>query len=223
MTIANTHAHRARGLLTTLREALFESTPEPSEKVSTAPAHGLSNSVEDSASEAAEAALRQLLDEHLGAGVREFAVQVQALEDILPDAQLRQQAALRVLALKGISTQELLLELERALRALTTQNEAFACKLAQRRALLEQRALAANDACESETASARQAIEQLQGELENARTKLTEASARRDEQLLLCRTESSELGDKQLAFERAFVAVQDEYAALKQRFSTELR
>lgn len=208
-----------RGLLATLRDALFEATPPSAAKVSLT----ASNAPENGATGAAQAALRQLLDEQLGPAVREFALQSEALAEILPDAVRRRQAALRVLALKGISTQALVRELDQALLALSAQNDAFAGKLAQRRTALEQRAAAADEACRSESAAAEQAIARLQAELQAEHVKLAEASAHRDEQLAICQAESRELGAKQLSFEHAFVSIQAEYAALKQQLCGELR
>jgi hypothetical protein len=206
-----------RSLLTTLRDALFETTPATVSKVSRAPVSG----EEISDSQAALTALRRAQDPHLGPAVRELALQLEALAEILPDDRLRRQAALRVLSLKGISIQTLVLELDRALLALGAHNDAFAEKLAQRRAALEQRALAANEACKTETAAAQDAIARLQAELQAEHAKLAEASARRDEQLAACQTENSELGAKQLGFERAFISIQGEYAALKQQLCAE--
>jgi hypothetical protein len=206
-----------RSLLTTLRDALFEPTPATGVKVSPAPITG----EETSDSEAALAALRRALEPHLGPAVRELALQLEALAEVLPDARLRRQAALRVLSLKGISIQTLVLELDRALLALAAQNDAFAGKLAQRRAALEQSVTAANQACKIATTAAEEAIERLQIELQAEHAKLAEASARRDEQLAACRTESSALGAKQLGFERAFVSIRGEYAALKQQLCAE--
>jgi chromosome segregation ATPase len=115
----------------------------------------------------------------------------------------------------------LLLELDRALAALCAQNDAFANKVRERRAGVEQRAQDAAGACQTETAQAEEAIAALQAELEQQRSRLEQAASRRDELLRVCQTDSSDLGAKQLAFERAFVALHGEYAHLKQQLCAE--
>jgi len=207
----------AAGLLTTLRDVLFETTPNGPPKVS-APAANVAAPA-DADFEAARAALRQSLEETLGPGVREFALQVEALREVLPDGKQRQRAALRVLSLKGIPAPALVTELEQTIARLSQQNEAFASKLSARRAAVDEQRSQALEACRVETADAEQAIIGLQAELEAARARLAEAAARREQTLTACAEHGARLAAKQLSFERALSELHGEYATLKQRLS----
>src|SRR4051794_12661897 len=100
-------------LLGTLRDVLFETTPSAPTKVSTLSGPAPTSTSADL--EAARVALYQGLEASLGAGMRELALQVEGLREVLPDARQRQRAALRVLALKGISAPALAGELEQAI------------------------------------------------------------------------------------------------------------
>ena len=68
----------ARGLLSSLRDVLFEHTPPAAVEVSASQNSTLATSAADI--EAARAVLRAALDAQLGPGVREFALQDEALE-----------------------------------------------------------------------------------------------------------------------------------------------
>jgi hypothetical protein len=212
-------SNSSRGILSTLRDALFEVTPEQPAKVSLAPAPASADSTDSSA---AAQVLRQAVEAQLGPAVREFALQVEGLAEAVPELSRRRRAALRVLALKGITAQQLLLELDAALVALAGQNDAFAAKLALRRDALEQKAQAAAERYRAETAEAEAAIARLESELEAERQRVLEAGSSRDEVTSGCQRESAELGSKQLGFERAYAALRDEYQALKQQLSAEL-
>lgn len=205
------------GFLGTLRDVLFEATPSVS--VSAAGQAASATAASSADLEAARATLRQSLEAALGPGVREFALQVEALREVLPDAKQRQRAALRVLSLKGVAPPALVLELEQALTLLSQQNEAFSGKLTARRAAIEQERARAIEACRAETAETEQAIAQLQTELDAARARLTEATARRAQTLAECDEHAARLAEKQHGFERAFSDLQGEYASLQRQLS----
>jgi phosphatidylserine/phosphatidylglycerophosphate/cardiolipin synthase-like enzyme len=216
--VSSQSSNSNRSILATLRHALFEVTPEPAAKVSALVPLVTSDGAD---SAAAEQVLRQALHEQLGPAVRELALQMAGLAEAVPEPALRKRAALRVLALKGITAQALLQELDGTLLALAAQNDAFAAKLALRRRALEQKERAATERYRTETAEAEAAIARLQGELEAERKRVLEAGLNRDEVTLSCQQEAAELGSKQLGFERAHAAVRDEYQALKQQLSAE--
>jgi hypothetical protein len=198
-------------LLGTLRDVLFEAAPPAAPASSAAVSEGASTGELG----AARAALEQGLAEQLGSGVRELSLQMAGLSEVLLDTRQRQRAALKVLALKGISTPALLLELEQALGALASQHEAFASKLRARRAALDEQRVAAASACEAESQSAEQAMQRLQAELETERAKLAEAAERRRRALALCDETAAKLSATELGFERAFLEISGEYSALK--------
>jgi chromosome segregation ATPase len=212
-----TTSRAAAGLLSTLRDVLFETTPNGVAKVSTISAPPPASTSADL--EAARLALQQGLEAATGPGVREFALQVEALREVLPDAKQRQRAAMRVLALKGISPPALAAELQHAIACLGAQREAFFGKLAARRASIEQQRGAAVETCKVETAEAEQAIARLQGELDAARAALAAAGARREQALGDCDENAQRLAAKQLCFERAFSELHGEYATLEQQLS----
>src|SRR5262245_12775129 len=112
--------------LALLRDVLFESAPDDSGARANTPAASPDTAVRagsDGGTEAARAALCRSLDEQSGAALREFTLQVEGLREVLGDVAARRRAALRVLSLKGISVQALVLELERLLAALDAQRE----------------------------------------------------------------------------------------------------
>ena len=205
------------GFLSTLRDVLFETTPNGPIKASAAAANVAAAS--DCDIEAARAALRQSLEETLGPGVREFALQVEALRDVLPDPKQRQHAAMRVLSLKGIAPQALVAELEQAVTRLSQQRDAFASKLSARQSAIEQQRSRAIEACRVETAETEQAIARLQSELEAARAQLSEAGARRLRTLGECDEHAARLAQKQHSFERAFTDLHGEYATLQRQLT----
>ena len=205
------------GFLSTLRDVLFETTPNGPIKASAAAANVAAAS--DCDIEAARAALRQSLEETVGPGVREFALQVEALRDVLPDPKQRQHAAMRVLSLKGIAPQALVAELEQAVTRLSQQRDAFASKLSARQSAIEQQRSRAIEACRVETEQTEQAIVKLQAELEAARAQLAEAAARREQALVACTEHATRLAAKQQSFERAFGELHGEYVTLTQQLS----
>jgi chromosome segregation ATPase len=207
--------------LALLRDVLFESTsesnptgsaagvPRPSSDVVTTPS-------EDAAVEAARTALRQTLDEQAGPALREFALQLEGLREVITEPLLRRRAALRVLSLKAISVQALVLELERLLAALDTQRETFAVKLQTRRTALEQERSDALAVFEHEAEEAERAVVRLQSELDAERTKIAEAGARRERLLADCEANRAELTAKENGFGRALDELRAEYGALKE-------
>jgi len=206
----------ATGFLNTLRDVLFEATPNAPPKASLPPP---SSATESSDLEAARQALRRGIEESLGSGAREFALQVEALREALPDARQRQRAALRVLALKGISGPDLIAELERAIAGLARQSEAFNGKLSARRAALAARRSEAVEACRAETAETEQTVARLEAELAAARTRLADSVTQRDRALAACDESATLLATKQQTFERAFRELCGEYATLRQQLS----
>jgi len=205
------------GFLGTLRDVLFETTPNGPAKVSANSSAPQTPSNADF--DAARAALRQSVEESLGPGTRELSLQVEALREALPDAKQRLRAALRVLSLKGFPAPALVAELEQAIAGLARQNEAFSGKISARRAALDEQRSQAIEACRVETSETEQAIARLQAELEAARAQLAEAAAHREQALATCAEHAARLADKQLSFERAFSELHGEYATLKQQLS----
>jgi len=203
-----------RRLLTTLRDVLFESTPDMAPKVSAPPAP-LPVAAPPNV-EAARTALEQSLGDHLGPALREFMLQVSALEDVLPDPAQRKRAALRVLALKGIGVPALLLELERVTSALAAQHDAFSAKLAARREALGQQQNEAIESCRRQTAEAEQTIANLESALAAERSKLSQAVEHRDRLLADAEARAAELVAKQQGFALAFAGSRDHYVILKQ-------
>ena len=205
------------GFLGTLRDVLFEATPNSQAKVSV---HRASEQLPEEADlEAARAALRQSLEETLGPGTRELSLQMEALREALPDAKQRLRAALRVLSLKGFPSSALVAELNQAIAALTGQNDTFSRKLSTRRAAIDEQRNQAIEACRVETEQTEQTIVKLQAELEAARAQLAEAAARREQALASCTEHASRLAAKQQSFERAFGELHGEYATLTQQLS----
>jgi chromosome segregation ATPase len=205
------------GLLGTLRDVLFETTPNSPAKVS---AHSASEQLPGNADlDAARGALRQSLEESLGPGTRELSLQLEALREALPDAKSRLRAALRVLSLKGFPAPALVAELEQAIAGLTRQSEAFSSKLTARRAALDDQRNQAIEACRVETEQTEQTIVKLQAELEAARAQLAEAAARREQALANCTQHASRLAAKQQSFERAFGELYGQYSTLTQQLS----
>lgn len=205
--------------LSALRDVLFETTPDTPAKVS-APA--LTPPIDASPElEAARSALQQSIEQQLGPGVRELFLQTSALADVLPDARQRQRAALKVLSLKGIPASTLVVELERALSALSSQNQAFTGKLNARRSALDEEQRSAVQTCEQEGQAAEQAMQRLQSELEAERRKQLDAATKRDERLAACRLDADKLTAKQLGFERALAELAERYTTLKEQLSNQ--
>jgi hypothetical protein len=211
-----------RRFLALLRDVLFESSPDDSGARANTPAEAPDAAVRtsDSGTEAARAALCRSVDDQAGTALREFTLQVEGLREVLGDVAARRRAALRVLSLKGISVQALVLELERMLAALDAQREAFATKVETRRTVIERQRSDAGATLERETAEAEAAVRRLQAELEAERTKIAEASTRRDRQVAECDASAAELEAKKSGFERAFSELRAEYGALKSALVT---
>jgi len=206
-----------RRLLTTLRDVLFESTPDTAPKVSAPPAPPLVAAPPNV--EAARTALEQSLGDHLGPALRELTLQVSALEDVLPEPALRKRAALRLLSLKGIGLPALVLELESVISALSTQHDTFAAKLAARREGLAQQQNEAVESCRRQTGEAEQSIANLETALAAERSKLTQAVERRDRLLAEAEARSVELAGKEQGFALAYASLHERYVALKQELA----
>jgi hypothetical protein len=179
-----------RRFLTSLRDVLFENT-DTVVPPAAGPSLGNVAVAQEGDLTAARTALRDSVGERLGPAVREFALQVEALREVLPSTADRQRAALKVLALKGISAPALVLELEHALAALAEQNQAFESKLATRQQALD---------------TERERLELLARECE--------------QQLADCERHGAELASKKLGFERAYAEVYGEYRELKEQLTT---
>jgi chromosome segregation ATPase len=205
------------GLLTTLRDVLFEATPSSAVKVSGPPSPPPISASADV--DAARTALRQGLEAALGPGLRELLLQLEALREVLPDAKQRLRAALRVLSLKGVAPAALVAELEQVLGELAEQNTVFSSKLAARRASIEAEQGQAEATCRDQTADAQQSIVRLEGELAAARAELTAASAQREQALAACEESRRRLTQKQLGFEHAYSELCGEYTTLQQQLS----
>ena len=154
-----------RRLIGSLRNVLFESTPQTAAALVSATV-ALRDEGTDSDVEAARQVLRSSVEAELGPGVREFALQNQALLELLPDPALRRKAALRVLSLKGTSPLHLSIELDQALATLSAQGEAFAHKVQERRAALEAGQRSCSEQYQQQTADAEQAMARLRAELD---------------------------------------------------------
>lgn len=212
-------ARPARRLLSSIRDVLFDNTPDDPGQVS---ANASASPVPaPSDVDAARSVLRAAIEAQLGPGVREFSLQNAALNDVLPDVSVRRAAALRVLALKGTTREHLCAELEHALATLAAQGDAFAHKLRERREALAATEQSNVRSCNDETSAAEQTIAQLQAQLDAQRTRISEAQTQRDEQLSATQNARAELSARERAFEHAFQEVEGEYVALKAQLSRE--
>jgi hypothetical protein len=205
--------------LSSLRDVLFEHTPPAPVEVSTSQNSPPAAAAADI--EAARAVLRGALDAQLGPGVREFALQDEALAEALPDRALRQRAALRVLARKGTSRAALCDELEHALALLTAQGEAFARKLHERREALLASQRGVNEQCARATSAAEERILRLEAELSAERAAIAEAQTHRDQELAAAEVKLAELAARELGFQRALAEVETDYRTLKIQLSAE--
>jgi len=208
-----------RRLLRSLRDVLFENTPQTPAEVSAS--RTLSSDPTAAEVEAARSVLRAAIDAQLGPGIREFSLQDQALTEALPDPAQRRRAALRVLSLKGASREQLCLEIERALSTLDGQAQAFAHKLRDRREGLETARRECIEQCARETSEAEQAIARLQAELETLQRASVESQARRDQQLAATEATLGELRARELGFQRAAQDFEQEYLNLKTQLCAE--
>jgi chromosome segregation ATPase len=202
--------------LSTLRGVLFEVTPQAAAKVSD---HELEPPPDSASLNAARAALRESLGEHLGPGLSELLLQLQALEESLPDPPQRLRTALRVLSLKGVTHDALALELEQAEVRLSAQGQAFASKLTTRREGLEQRRTQLAGDTQARSAAANERIAQLQAELEAARAEVDEIAASHEAALHAAERERAELDAKQRCFERAFQELYEQYRTLAEQLA----
>jgi DNA repair exonuclease SbcCD ATPase subunit len=195
--------------LSTLRDVLFEATPQAAAKVSD---HALEPPTDSASLDAARAALRESLREHLGPGLSELLLQLQALDESLPEPAPRLRAALRVLSLKGVAHDALSRELTQANARLSAQGQAFASKLTTRREALAQRCAQLEDDAQARSAAARARIAELQAELD-------EIAASHDTALHAAEQERAELDVKQRCFERAFEELHEQYRALGEQLA----
>lgn len=209
-----------RRFLALLRDVLFESVPDDARAQT--PANTQARAAEtsprtsgDGAAKAARTALAQSVEDQAGPALREFSLQMEGLREVIGDTAARRRAALRVLSLKGISVQALVLELERLLTALEARREAFAGKIEARGAGIERERSDAAATLERETSESEAARQRLQAELDAELTKLAEASARRDRVIADCDEQAAELAQTQRGFEHAFNELRSEYRALR--------
>lgn len=209
----------SRGLLSSLRDVLFEHTPPAPVEVSAS-----QNSTVAAANgdiEAARAVLRAALEAQLGPGVREFTLQDEALAEALPDRAVRRRAALRVLARKGTSRAALCEELKQALALLAAQAETFARKLHERRESLLATERAVSEQCARDTSAAEERIARLEAELSAERSAIAAAQTRRDQELAAAEAKLAELAARELGFQRALTEVETDYRNLETQLSQE--
>lgn len=211
-----------RGLLSSLRDVLFEKTAEPATQlVRDTAGTALAPAATPMEIAAARSVLCTAIEAQLGPGIREFSLQNQALSEALPDVTVRQKAVLRVLSLKGIAREQLCSEVLHAISTLRAQGETFARKLHDRRSALVESQRLCSDECARETAQAELAISRIQTELDAQRAQITDSRARRDQRLAECETTAVELSARELGFQTAFREVEGEYAALEAQLSQE--
>ena len=215
-------ARPTRRLFRSIRDILFENTADTPAQVSSNLISNTAGAVPASSDvDAARGVLRAAIEAQLGAGIREFSLQNEALSDVLPDVSVRRQAALRVLALKGTTREHLCAELEQALGTLTAQGDSFARKLHDRREALGANRQSSLQRCTEETTAAEQTSARLRTELDAQRALISEAQARLEQELAAAETSLAELGLREQAFQRAFQEVEGEYVALKKQLSRE--
>jgi len=213
----------SRRFISSLRDVLFESTSASAVEVSADAAGGVPSppvAIEPE-TEAARTAIRAAVEPAIGPGVREFSLQDSALAEALPNAVARRRAALRVLALKGTSREQLCAELEHVRAALDAQRDAFSRKLQSRRDALECEQRAAAERCEQELGIAANEIARLEAELEKQRSAAVQAEARRDQVIALSRAQIAELGQRERGFETALREITEEYQTLSTQVGQE--
>jgi hypothetical protein len=204
-------------LISTLRRALFEeSAAKPSEPAHPPATSSFASNVASSSEleAAALTTLRELLARELSAASAEFALQVEALSDAIPDLRTRRRAALAVLAKKGFSRAEIQRELQQALPILAEQQRSFAEKLKQRRE--EHAAEAARIEQEHSLASQalRQETERLEALLKKQRDAEASAAVERERGLRALATAGEQLNANELAFAVAYQTIHGEYQTL---------
>jgi hypothetical protein len=203
--------------MSSLRRALFEeSSAKPSEPPHSPAASSFAGNVASSSEleAAALTTLRELLARELSAAAAEFALQVEALSEAIPDLRTRRRAALAVLAKKGFSRAEIERELQQALPILNEQQRSFAEKLRQRRE--EHAAEAARIEHERSLASEalRQETERLEALLKKQREAEASAAVERERSLRALATAGEHLNANELAFAVAYQTIHGEYQAL---------
>lgn len=208
-----------RKLLSSLRDVLFESTSPSPALVSRD--DGPAQELAETEVAAARQVLRSSVEAELGPGVREFALQNQALLEVLPESALRRKAALRVLSLKGTSRQHLCLELDQALATLATQAEAFARKVHERRTALEASQHSCHERHQLRAADAERAMARLRAELDAQQLAQSQALTERDQALAESEASLSELSQRERGFQRALHDVESEYQGLKLELAKE--
>lgn len=217
--VPSQNSDSSRGLLSSLRDVLFEHTPPAPVEVSASRNSTAAATTTDI--EAARAVLRAALDAQLGPGVREFALQDEALAEALPDRAVRRRAALRVLARKGTSRAALCEELKQALALLAAQAEAFGRKLHERREALLGSQRGVSEQCARDTSAAEERILRLEAELSRERAAIGEAQTRRDQELAAADAKLAELAARELGFQRALAEIEADYRNLETQLSQE--
>jgi hypothetical protein len=204
-------------LMSTLRRALFE---EPAAKLSepgdspAAPSLARNLATSNELETAALTTLRELLSRELSAAAAEFALQVEALAEAIPDLRTRRRAALAVLAKKGFSRAEVQHQLRQALPILAEQQRSFAEKLKQRRQEHAAEAAHAEHECSLASEALRQEIERLEALLKEQREAQASAAVERERSLRMLATAGEHLNANELAFAVAYQTIHGEYQTL---------
>ncbi len=221
----------SRNLLQVLRRVLFEEAPlagaqanlAPSSATTTAtPASAIAHTEQEQALQSSSlTTLRDVIAREGGPAFAEFSLQLEALSEAVPDAEVRQRAALSVLARKGFSLDQLLHELRLALAALSEQERLFLDKLEQRRAELTKLTAQAEIEHERACDEAKREIARLEQALELQHELMTRATSARDEQRREQLAASELLELKQRAFDAAHRKLVREYETQCQRLARE--
>lgn len=210
-------------LISSLRDVLFENTPETQAEVSAEVARGVISAPApaDPEVDAARAAIRAAIETAIGPGVREFSLQDSALAEALPESGARRRAVLRVLLLKGVSREQLGAELEHVLAAIGAQTDAFSRKLLNRRSALEIEQREAGERSQQEVGIAENEIARLESELAKQRTAIAESQTRRDEVIAASQAQLAGLTERERGFEHALRDTAEEYQTLKTQLGQE--
>ncbi|HWA75417.1 MAG TPA: hypothetical protein VG937_23930 [Polyangiaceae bacterium] len=203
-------------LLSTLRRALFEDSAANPIKQAPAVAASLATHVSSNneLENAALTTLRELLSRELSTPAAEFALQVEALSEAIPDLRTRRRAALAVLAKKGVSRAEIQRDLQQALPILAEQQRSFAEKLRLRREEQAAQAARIEHDCALASEAGRQEIERLEALLKAQREAQASAAVERERNLRTLANAGEHLNANELAFSVAYQTIHGEYQTL---------
>lgn len=210
-------------LITSLRDVLFENTPETPVRVSIDLDRGANSApaLAEPEVDAARTAIHAAIEPAIGPGVREYSLQDSALAEALPESAVRRRAILRVLSAKGVSREQLGAELEHVLAAIGAQTDAFSRKLLGRRSGLESEQREAAERSQQEIGIAENEIARLEAELAKQRNAIAESRTRRDQLIAASQEQLAELTQRERGFERALRETATEYQTLKTQLGQE--